>query len=604
MLPDLAACLFLDEMGWGVGVFDPAGEPVLVSPGLLGLLPAGTDSRLAPLLEALAGPGGAARVFAGYGAGRTHYLVRHPGLGVCRLILRGRGERRVLVVFPLEGEGERLVRNEILAELVEQAPGPAGIMDAQLQLRYGNRSLRELVGQPDGLPATGLAHADFLPAGIGGLATADALALARGAGAVQLTTEVRNLRSGAREAVDHLVMAHEQVVLGEVFYSAIAPEAAVPPAAGGSQLHALVEAQRQLIRENTARLHYSWEIWRSVVEHNPALVLLTDASGEIHYGNRGFLGASALPLIGGNLFELLAGPAIRADLRAIAARIIAGEQPEASLEGECHLPDGRRLHCLWQAIHLQRQDSSGITWVISDLSREHSARLRSEAMEKFAATGRIAARIAHEFNNPLAGIRNALALVRMDLAPDSPGLRYLAMVDGEIDRLAAIIRQMYGLYKPDTVAPSPIALPKLLEDCVFLMRPVAEALGVRLAMGAVPARTVHLPEPFLREILYNLLRNAIEASGTGGEVILHASEQDGYLSLLVDDRGRGLPPDGQARVFEPFFTTKETFQGAGLGLGLSVCRSLAESMGGCVGLAPREGGGVRATLAVPLPSAG
>lgn len=602
MSPDVAACQFLDEMGWGIGLFDPAGQPIQISPGLLALLPAGADTRLRPLLEALVGVAGAAPVCAGYRSGRTHHLFRHPRLGICRLIVREHGERVVLVAFPLDAEGERLVRNEILAELVEQAPEPVGFMDAQLRLRYANRSCRELIGVEEGAPLSELPHESLLPTGIGGLDTADALALSQGAGPVQLITEVRNIRTGDIETVDQTVMAHAQVLLGEVFYSAIGREATAAPAVpeAGGQLQALVEAQRQLIRENTARLHYSWEIWRSVVEHNPALVLLTNAAGEIHFSNRGFIGASALPLIGCNLFELMAEGPFREELRALAGRIAAGLQPHASLEGECHLPDGRRLHCLWQASHLRREDSSGLTWVITDMTREFSERLRAQAMEKFAATGRVAARIAHEFNNPLAGIRNALALVKMDMAPGTPGLRYLDMVDGEIDRLAAIIRQMYGLYKPDTLAPSAIALPGLLAECAFLMQPVAAARGVRLDLGAVPALTLQLPEPFLREIVYNLVRNAIEASAAGDAVTLHASDEGSYLALLVDDRGHGLPPDGEARLFEPFFTTKETFHGAGLGLGLSVCRSLAETMGGCVGLAPREGGGVRATLALPL----
>lgn len=601
MSPDPVACLVLDEMGWGIALFDSAGQPLQVSPALLAMLPEHVDTRLQPLLEALVGPGSTAHVFSHFRGGRTHYLFRHSRQGVCRLILQERGERVVLVAFPLEAEGERLVRNDVLAELIEEAPDPVGIIDAQQRPCYANRSCRELIGVRAEEELRTLALEDVHPRGVGGLETADTLALTRRAGPVQVISEVRNVSTGAIETVEQTLMAHEQVLLGEVFYSAISREAvAAPPTPeAGGQLRALVEAQRQLIRENTVRLHYSWETWRSVVEHSPALVLLTDAAGEIHFSNRGFIGASALPLIGCSLYELLADAPFRDELRALGARMAGGLQSHDSLEGECHLPDGRRFHCLWQASHLRREDRSGIAWVITDMSREYSARLRAQAMEKFAATGRVAARIAHEFNNPLAGIRNAIALVKMDMAPGTPGLRYLDMVEGEIDRLAAIVRQMYGLYKPDTLAPSAVALPALLNECAFLMQPVAAARGVRLAVGEVPALTVHLPEQFLREILYNLVRNAIEASPAGAEVTLSVSEEGEHLALRVDDRGHGLPPDGEAGLFEPFFTTKETFHGAGLGLGLSLCRSLAEAMGACVGLAQREGGGVRATLALP-----
>jgi PAS domain S-box-containing protein len=598
-MADLSACLYLEKLGWAIGLFDLAGAPLQASPALEALLGGPADGGLMPVLATLLGADSAAHVAGRSRAGRSHFLFRHPARGICRLILRETEGRLVLVVFPLQEEGERLVISEILAEMVEQAPEPVGIMDAGRRLRYANRSGRQLLGLPESGPLEALPPGAIYPEGIGGLAPVEALAL--GATPVNVVSRVRNVSTGAVATIGQTLLLHDHVLLGESFFSAIAREAATEGEGDeDGPLEALVRAQRRLIKENTAKLHYSWEAWRSFVECNPALVLLTDARGEIRFCNRGFLGGSALPLIGLNLFEALAPPALAPALRALAARVATGEPPNEALEGECLLPDGRRLFCHWQAGHLRRDDGAGLTWVLTDLSREHAARERAQAMEKFAATGRMAARIAHEFNNPLAGIRNALALVRMDLPSSAPALRYLDMVDGEIDRLAGIIRQMYGLYKPEGSAPTAIDVPALVAASVFLMQPVGAALGVRVEAGEVPALTVHLPEPYLREILYNLIRNAVEASPRGGEVTVHARQEGRYLRIMVDDRGHGLPAEGDSRLFEPFFTTKATFQGAGLGLGLSVCKGLAEAMGGCVGLVRRQGGGVSAILAVPL----
>lgn len=599
-MADLSACLYLDQLGWAIGLYDLAGRPRQVSPALEAWLGPVADAGLAPALEALLGPSGADHVAGNFRGGRTHYLFRDLARGVCRLILRESADSLVLVLFPLEAEGERLVIGEIITDMVEQAPEPVAVMDAERGLRYANRSGRRLFGLPeDGELATPTGEALY-PEGLGGLQPAEALAL--GARAVNVVSQVRNMQTGAVAPVGQTLMRHERVLLGESFFSAISrpPEAD----AGGEAdptLQALVDAQRSLIERNTAQLHYSWETWRSFVEHNPALVLLTDAAGEIRFCNRGFLGGSALPLIGLNLFEALAVPALAPELREMAARVGAAKGgAHDAREGDCKLPDGRHLFCHWQASYLQLRGEGGLTWVLTDLSRERAAQRQLQAMEKFAATGRMAARIAHEFNNPLAGIRNAIALVRMDQPAGAPALRYLDMVDREIDRLAVIIRQMYGLYKPEGCQPAAIDVPTLVADSVFLMQPLGMTRGVRVLAGEVPALTVHLPEPYLREILYNLIRNAVEASAEGATVTVQAMQDGHYLRLMVDDTGVGLPPDGDARLFEPFFTTKATFLGTGLGLGLSVCKGLAEAMGGCIGLLPRETGGVRALLVVPL----
>lgn len=359
----------------------------------------------------------------------------------------------------------------------------------------------------------------------------------------------------------------------------------------------MLDEQQRQIRESTQKLNYSWEIWRSLVEYNAALVLQTDAAGIIHFSNRGFLGSSALPLIGLNLFADLAPPVLADDLRALAARVAGGERTHESVEGEIRLPDGRELHCLWQASFLKREDRPGLTWVVTDISRETAARRRSQAMERHIATGRMAARIAHEFNNPLAGIKNAITLVKMDMPQEGSAFHYLSLVEREINRLTDIVKQMYGLYKPEQSSASEICLSQLLEECAFLMRPLGGTRQVDVRVESAALVRVFLPEQYLREILYNLIRNAIEASAAGGEVTLRGGMEGEWLRIRVEDRGHGLPPGADASVFEPFYTTKATYQGAGLGLGLSVCKSLAEAMGGSVALLPREGGGVSACLA-------
>ena len=405
-------------------------------------------------------------------------------------------------------------------------------------------------------------------------------------------------------ATDQTVMAHERPVLGHTYYSTIMRDARAATgdnAEEPAQLRSLIGEQSRMMRENSDKLYYSREIWRSLVEYNHDLVMVTDRQGTILYCNRGFLGDSTLPLIGLSLPDELAPLPLRERIHALAERVASGECMHDSIEADLVLPDGKRFYCLWLASHLRRQDDNhGITWIITDISREHTIRQRSQAMEKLAATGRMAARIAHEFNNPMAGIKGAIALVKMDTPADAANYRYLAMVEKEIDRLSGIIRQMYGLYKPESQSVSTICVSTLLAECCFLMQPLGAARGIKVEPVRMPAITVKLPEQYLREIIYNLIRNAIEASYDNGVVRVSASVEHDCLHITIEDDGLGLPDNPDENVFEPFFTTKKTFQGAGLGLGLPVCKSLADAMGGSVSLRPRDTGGVSALACLPL----
>ena len=595
----------LGEMKWGFGVFDSSGMALLINSPLQECLSTSGSTTLMPVLEDLLGKKDGEYVFAAFRQGKTHHLMRSPTEGICRLMLKPVGQRIVLMVFPLGEEGNRLAINEILAELVENAPEPVGIGSDCYHAVYMNKSARKVMGIRPETDLDSLTIPELQPDGIGGMDTIEALKMVKESGAINVRSHVCNVTTNESHKIDQTVMAHHHAVLGSMYFSTIfrdtpdSDEYSDP--ALSEPLRSLLGEQSRMIRENCDQLYYSREIWRSLVEYNQDLVMVTDQQGIIHYCNRGFLESSTLPLIGLSLPEELAPFSLKEKIQALASRVASGEQMHDSIEAELVLPDGRRYYCLWLASHLKRQDdSSGITWIITDISREHAIRQRSQAMEKFAATGRMAARIAHEFNNPLAGIKGAITLVKMDTPPDTGNHKYLCMVEKEIDRLSGIIRQMYGLYKPETQSTSKIDFRTLLNECCFLMQPLGASRNINIQMGDIPAVTANLPEHYVREIIYNLLRNAIEASYENGDVHVHGELEDGCLHLMIDDEGHGLPEDPEANIFEPFYTTKKTFQGAGLGLGLSVCRSLASAMGGSVLLSARDNGGVRALACLPL----
>jgi PAS domain S-box-containing protein len=221
--------------------------------------------------------------------------------------------------------------------------------------------------------------------------------------------------------------------------------------------------------------------------------------------------------------------------------------------------------------------------------------------EKLAATGRLAARVAHEIINPLASIKSAFALVKEGVAPDFTHAHYVPRIEREIDRIAGIVGQMRELYRPLTEPLTACDVVAVAQDVVALTEPDARLRGVTVRLDA-PAGS--LPGAVqlggLSQILHNLLRNALDASPPGGCVDVRVREADGMLRFAVADEGHGVPPDVEEHLFEPFFTTKAGGTGAtGLGLGLSIARGLAEAMRGEIVLTRDRPVGAEFTLIIP-----
>lgn len=237
--------------------------------------------------------------------------------------------------------------------------------------------------------------------------------------------------------------------------------------------------------------------------------------------------------------------------------------------------------------------------VLCGVVRDVTGRLRAEAAiqknEQQAVAGRMAARVAHEINNPLAAIKNSFLLIRDAVPQDHPYYEMLDLIDGEIHRIARIVRQMLYVYRPQTASPEDFDLYGAVRDICALLAGDCRAREVTIVpempQSPIP---VHLQKSALYQVLFNLLHNAIEATPKGGTIKLAATVTDGQLELSVTDEGGGIPAEMRARIFEPFYTTKPVTGGAkaGAGLGLPVSLSLVEAMGGTLNVDGANGGAV------------
>jgi two-component system cell cycle sensor histidine kinase/response regulator CckA len=252
----------------------------------------------------------------------------------------------------------------------------------------------------------------------------------------------------------------------------------------------------------------------------------------------------------------------------------------------------------------ERGDVVGAVVVFIDTTVRKEEEERRMQMEKLAALGQVAAGVAHEINNPLAGIKNTFLLLKDTIAPGRPYSQYVSMIDREIQRISDIVGQMYQLYRPDPAEPRPIDLDAVFRDVSQIMAGLLRQHRLTLRTEVAPALPrVRLPQRDLIQVLCNLLRNAIEASLPPSEIRLSVTHDEEIVSIAVADCGHGIPAEVMPHIFDPFFTTKMGSTQGGMGLGLSVSRSLVQAMGGRIDVQTAVGRGATFTVVLPAHAA-
>lgn len=213
-----------------------------------------------------------------------------------------------------------------------------------------------------------------------------------------------------------------------------------------------------------------------------------------------------------------------------------------------------------------------------------SRRLAEEALrgsEKLAATGRLAASIAHEINNPLAAVTNALYILRTAQSMPEKSLDYIRTAEIELARVVHITKQTLGFYR-ELSAPVNVYVPQLVDEALAAQetRIAAHGIVMHKEYGQVQEMQAYPAE--LRQVFSNLLTNALEAVADGGKVSVrirqaHNARSRHGVKITIADDGMGIPENHIPRIFEPFFSTKET---KGTGLGLWVSQGIVQKHGG------------------------
>ncbi len=309
---------------------------------------------------------------------------------------------------------------------------------------------------------------------------------------------------------------------------------------------------------------------QQIVEHSLCGIAVCDAAGRIILGNSELAqicGCDPLFKPFSEAFPLT----LPEQQQTLAIDDLLQGRIQRSTEVELHRAEKRKLTLLLSAGPLRTVEGyAGCVITMVDISERKRVEEVLRRSEKLAAAGRIAAALAHEVNNPLTAVLNLLFLLESNGSLDEAGRRYLSMASLELARVSNIVRRTLAFYR-ESSSPVAVRLDELVENVLSLFE--RDITSRRVAVHTqfdYDEEIVAFPGE-MRQVMTNLLTNAIEAVPDGGRIVVRVRRGRDWKTgecgarIVVADSGAGIQRAHRSRLFEPFFTTKGE-KGTGLGL--------------------------------------
>ena len=342
----------------------------------------------------------------------------------------------------------------------------------------------------------------------------------------------------------------------------------------------------------------------AIVDSSDDAIISKDLNGIVTSWNAGashLFGYRPDEIIGRSILTIIP-PELQAEEPAILAKLRSGQKIDHYETVRVH-KNGTRLQVSLTISPVR--DSTGRIIGASKIARDITERLRmQEAIiqsEKLAATGRMAAAIAHEINNPLEAVTNLAYLLSTDPSLSNRARHYAEQLLEEINRVSDVAKQSLGFFR-DSKKPGLFDVCELLDTVASLYRPLLDKKNLALTRNFTGSCRVYGSAAEIRQVIANLVRNAIDATNPGGRIQLRVrTTRSGMRRILVADNGHGISPETRRRLFQPFVTSKGT---AGNGLGLWVSQGIVKNHGGLIKVRTSDVPGRSGTVfAVLLPTA-
>ena len=386
-----------------------------------------------------------------------------------------------------------------------------------------------------------------------------------------------------------------------------------------AQLEHVFSGLTDTVEQRTQEVHTLQVVNQQILQSVPNPIVLLDRDGYVEYLNRAAHEAfGGAPTTGESrlLHDLLhldphEAPRLQTELEEWPRR----EEAHQSMPEAFHDPlapvlpgDTKRRSELRIAHHLYEYqwfrlgtvsgEPSRLGLVFRDITDERRLQEKILQAEKFAGLSLLASGLKHELNNPLFGVMGLGEVIAEESNPQL--IKELAKdVVAQAKRMADVIQELTGqALRESDDQQALIDCNELVEEVLAGLRATGAGAGVRIhtELGRLPKIRIRTNE--LRQVLVNVLTNAVQALGGNGVLEVRTEAANGRISMKIHDSGCGIPSVYLTKVFDAFFTTKA--QGEGRGLGLTIARRIVESLGGQIEIESQEGLGSTVSIVVPV----
>ncbi|MCU1284304.1 MAG: sensor hybrid histidine kinase [Acidobacteriales bacterium] len=363
------------------------------------------------------------------------------------------------------------------------------------------------------------------------------------------------------------------------------PEVAAMLNGVGSQVGQVIERRRA-----EAELRDSEESHRAISETASDAIITIDDESTIVFANPAVeqvFGYKPDEVTGKNLTMLMPRNMQQPHRHAISRFLQSGKHhiPWRGVEMPGLHKNGTELQLELSFGEFQRNGRQFFTGVVRDISSRRQAENALKSSEKLAATGRLAASMAHEINNPLTSVTNILYLLNLDNALSGPNRKLIEAAQQELQRVSHIVKQTLGFYR-ESSHPVETDMAEIVDGVLELFSNQIRRRSIKLVRQYRASRQIVSQPGELRQVVSNLIENALQATPDDGTLRVHLTnaveprqpDRPG-IRLTISDTGSGIQKEVRNKIFEPFFTTKGE---RGTGLGLWVTSGIIEKHGGSI----------------------
>ncbi len=350
---------------------------------------------------------------------------------------------------------------------------------------------------------------------------------------------------------------------------------------------------------------------RSVVKNISSGIIAIDKSAKIVFINRAALADTGYNYdqVKDQSLEMLF--ADKEEARLIIQNIIKNKQMYTSRETHFLRADKTPISIGFSTTELQTSDSDefqGVIFIFRNIGMVNKSRKLMERMDRLATLGELAAGVAHEIRNPLAGIKSSVQVLEETLSPGDYRSELIKRIVKEIDRSNDLLKRFFNFAKPNKPKYGQFSIEKIIDGIYLLLASRLKKRRIEFTkINSSKLPQVYCDEGQIEQVILNIILNAVDALNNEGQIIVESGfidkicldEKKGEATAVfikISDNGVGIAQDEIEKIFNPFYTTKPE----GVGLGLSISNRLLEENGGKIEVSSEQGKGSTFKIYLPI----